>query len=107
MSRDQVIVQLPVSETTSFDALLKIEETLIQAFEQRNPFAEVDGHDIGQGRFNIFINPTGAWAPVLERVHAALKLRGALSTATVVKRLRKSGNFVVVWPERFNGRFEL
>jgi hypothetical protein len=107
MSRDQVIVQLPVTETTSFDALLGIEEALIQAFAQRNPFAEVDGHDIGQGRFNIFINPTGSWGPVLERVHALLKLRGALNTAKVVKRLKKSGKFVVMWPEQFNGSFEL
>ncbi|WP_017758002.1 hypothetical protein [Pseudacidovorax intermedius] len=107
MSRDQVIVQLPVTETTNFDALLRIEETLIQAFEQRNPFAEVDGHDIGQGRFNIFIKPTGTWGPVLERVHASLKLRGALNTAMVVKQLKKSGEFVVVWPEKFNGTFEL
>jgi len=107
MSRDQVIVQLPVTEVTSFDSLLSIEESLIQAFAQRNPFAAVDGHDIGQGKFNIFINPTGSWGPVLERVHASLKLRGALSTATVAKRLKKSGKFVVVWPEQFSGRFEL
>ena len=106
-SRDQVIVQLPVADTTSFDDLLAIEESLIRAFAQRNPFAEVDGHDIGQGRFNIFINPTGSWAPVLERVHASLKLRGALKTAKVVKRMKKSGKYVVVWPEQFVGSFEL
>ena len=107
MMRDQVIVQLPVAETTSFDSLLAVEESLIQAFAQRNPFAEVDGHDIGQARFNIFINPTGSWGPVLARVHASLKLRGALKTAKVAKRLKKSGRFVVVWPEQFNGSFEL
>lgn len=107
MSRRQVIVQLPVTEATTFDSLLRVEESLIQAFAQPNPFAAVDGHDIGQDRFNIFINPTGSWGPVLERVHASLKLRGALNAATVVKRLEKSGKFVVVWPEHFSGRFEL
>jgi hypothetical protein len=44
---------------------------------------------------------------VLARVHASLKLRGALKTAKVAKRLKKSGRFVVVWPEHFNGSFEL
>jgi hypothetical protein len=90
----------------SLDALLHVEETLIQAFSQ-NSFAEVDGHDIGQGRFNIFIYPTSTWGPVLERVYAFLKLRGVLKSALVVKRLKSSEKFVVVWPENFKGTFQL
>lgn len=78
----------------------------MQAFSQ-NSFAEVDDHDIGQGWFNIFIYPTGTWGPLLERVYAFLKLRGVLKEALVVKRLKTSEKYVVVWPERFKGMFEL
>lgn len=106
MSRNQLIVQLLVEDSTSFDDLLRVEETLVQAFLQNN-FAEVDGHDIGQGKFNIFIYPKGAWGPVLERVYAFLRLRGVLDKALVVKRLKASEKYVVVWPERFAGTFSL
>lgn len=104
MPRNQLIVQLPMADMADFDAAMHIEETLVQAFSQ-NDFAVVDGHDVGQGRINIFIHPKGAWAPVLERVHAFLKLRGALSTALVVKRLKTSGRYSVVWPKDFQGTF--
>lgn len=106
MPRNQLIVQLPITESTSLDSLLHIEETLIQAFSQ-NSFAVVDGHDIGQSKFNIFIYPTSTWAPVLERVYAFLKLRGVLNDTVVAKRLKTSEKYVVVWPEQFKGAFEL
>ncbi|AEV25421.1 MULTISPECIES: hypothetical protein [Azospira] len=106
MSRNQLIVQLPVTESSDFDSLIQVEETLIQAFSQ-NRFAEVDGHDIGEGKFNIFIFPTGSWGPVIERVQAFLKLRGVLDKALIVKRLKASEKFVVVWPIGFAGEFQL
>jgi hypothetical protein len=106
MSRNQLIVQLPLSEATDFDRLIHIEDTLIQAFSQ-NDFAEVDGHDVGEGRFNIFIYPKSTWGPVIERVEAFLKLRGVLNQALIVKRLKSSEKYVVVWPKDFNGKFEL
>jgi hypothetical protein len=86
--------------------LIEVEDTLIQAFSQ-NKFAEVDGHDIGQGRFNIYIYPKDTWRPVIERVQAFLKLRGVLNKAIIAKRLKSSDKFVVVWPEPFSGEFQL
>jgi hypothetical protein len=105
MSKNQLIVQLPMTGASDLDALVRIEDTLIQAFEQ-NRCAVVDGHDAGQGRFNIFLFPTGAWGPVIDRVKACLKLRGVLSQTVVAKRL-KSERYVVVWPENYVGGFEL
>lgn len=105
MGKNQLIVQLPMTAAADFDALIGIEDTLIQAFEQ-NRCAVVDGHDAGQGRFNIFLFPAGAWAPVIDRVKAFLKLRGVLSQAVIAKRL-KSERYVVVWPENYLGSFEL
>ncbi len=106
MSKNQLIVQLPLSDSTNFDSLIHVEETLIQAFSQNN-LAEVDGHDFGEGKFNIFIFPKGAWGPVIERVQAFLKLRGVLGSALIVKRLKSSERYVVVWPENFSGSFSL
>jgi hypothetical protein len=106
MTRNQLIVQFPCVPAEDYDRLVAVEESLIQAFAQRNPFAEVDGHDAGQVRFNIFINPIGSWGPVIERVEAVLKLRGVMKEALVVKRL-KSEKYVVVWPKEHTGPFVL
>jgi hypothetical protein len=78
MSRNQLIIQLPFLSPDDWDTLLDVEETLIQAFSQNN-VAMVDGHDVGQEKFNIFIFPKGAWAPVLERVYACLKAARCLA----------------------------
>lgn len=107
MTRNQVIVQFPFTEQSSLDSFLELEEAFINLFAQRNPYAEVDGHDVGQGKFNIFIVPKGSWGPVLERVHGLLKLRGLLSTAMVAKQLKGSGKFVVAWPADYSGEFAL
>ena len=106
MAETQLIVQFRYAGAGDYDRLLAVEESFIQAFAQRNPFAEVDGHDSGQGRFNIFIRPLGSWGPVLERVEAVLKLRGVLKEALIAKRL-KSEKYVVVWPKEHAGVFEL
>ena len=105
-ARRALIVQFEVQEGDTFDAFIEIEETLIQAFSQ-NRYAVVDGHDYGQGKFNIFIFPTGAWGPVVERVLAFLKLKGWLQRAVIAKRL-KSERYSVIWPEKgFVGQFDL
>lgn len=106
MSKNLLIVQLPVPGSMDFDSLIHIEETLIQAFTQNN-LAVVDGHDFGEGKFNIFIFPKGSWGPVIERVQAFLKLRGVLGNALIVKRLKFSERYIVVWPEKFSGSFSL
>jgi len=106
MATPQVIVQLPYHGPEDYDRLIQVEESLIQAFAQRNPFAEVDGHDVGEGRFNIFVRPKNGWRPVIERVEAYLKLSGILDHALIVKRL-KSDKYVVVWPKDYDGSFEV
>ena len=104
--RNTIVVQFKTDGRISdWDRLIEIEEALIQGFSQNNQ-AEVDGHDFGSGTMNIFIFPRAAWGPAIEIVLAYLKLRNALSDALVIKRL-KSGKHVVVWPEGFEGEFEL
>jgi hypothetical protein len=106
MADTQLIIQLPFAGSEDFDRLMQIEESLINAFAQHNPFAEVDGHDVGEGRFNIFLKPKGTWGPAIERAEAVLKLRGVLKEAVVAKRL-KSEKYVVVWPKDYDGTFKL
>ncbi|HEV2597814.1 hypothetical protein [Sphingopyxis sp.] len=102
--RKVLIVQFDVREGDTLEWFHHIEDTLFQAFSQ-NRFAEVDGHDYGQGKFNIFIYPKGAWAPVLERVHAFLKLRKVHDRTVIAKGL-ESGRWQVVWPENYSTTFE-
>lgn len=106
MARNQLIVQLRAETAEEFERCVEVEDALIQAFSQ-NTFAEVDGHDVGDGRFNIFIYPTDTWAPVVERVHAFLKLKGVLGEAVVTKRIGNSGRLKVIWPSTYTKTFEL
>ena len=103
--RKVLIVQFEVCEGESLAFFQGIEDVLVQAFDQ-NRFATVDGHDYGQGVFNIFIYPRRGWAPVLERVFAFLRLKGWLSRATIAKGL-ESGRWQLVWPERTEKKFQL
>ena len=106
MSRDQLVVQLPVTEATDFDMLLFVEETLFRGFP-RNDIAEVERHDFSDGRFNLFIFPKGPRAPVIERIVAALKLRGVDSAALIAGRLEEQGPYTVIWPEHHKSAFTL
>jgi hypothetical protein len=67
----------------------------------------VDGHDIGEGKFNIFIHVRGPWSAVLARIKAFLKLHGALGEAVIAKFYGKSERYQVVHPPAHVGRFAL
>ena len=102
----KVIVQFKIDESSDIDRLFHIEETLFQAFSQCND-GYVDGHDIGQDKFNIFIHVRGSWTSALERVEAFLKLRGALNEAVVVKFHSKNERYEVIRPATYVGNFAL
>ena len=106
MSRDQLVVQLSVTETTDFDMLLYTEETLFRSFP-RSDIAEVDRHEFSDGRFNIFVFPKGAREPVIERIVAALRLRGMEGKALIAGRLADHDAYTVVWPEHHGAAFTL
>lgn len=105
MCNNQLIVQLRAADITGYDTSIQIEEKLMQAFEQ-SQYAEVDGHDMGQGKFNIFIIPKVAWETVFEQVKITLELCGVLQKTLIAKRL-KTEQYEVVWPNDYMGNFEL
>ena len=102
---DAIIVQFMTrGSIDEYDWLIKLEDTLIQAFAQNNK-AKVDGHDFGSGNMNIFIFPKRSWHDAFDILKAHLKHHDALSRAIVILR-RKSGTYQVLFPDNYTGHFE-
>jgi len=101
--KNQLIVQFETS-VTPLDRCYAIEETLHQAFSQASD-GFVDGHDIGEHRFNVFIIPSRSWGPAIERTLAFLKLKGALREAVVAKLHAKTSRYEVIHPAKYEGVF--
>jgi len=100
---NKIIVQFAIGDNTDFDELINIEDALgLALLPDRS--AVVDGHDIGEERFNIYIHPQGGWEPALGHVIEALKGLDRLDDATVAK---ETDGFEVVWPKGHVGRFSL
>jgi hypothetical protein len=103
---NKIIVQFALSDDTDFDDLIHIEDALIlELLPDRS--AEVDGHDIGEGRFNIYIHLQRGWQPALGHVIEALKRLNRLEDSVVAKLYGETNAFEVVWPEGYVGRFAL
>jgi hypothetical protein len=103
---DQVVVQLPLSESTDFDTLISVENGLIELFKDSRGVV-VDGHDIGQGRFNVFIHSDEPWPSILGRIRAFLEFREMLENAVVATRPRDGEKYKVLWPPEYGPAFEL
>ena len=52
MMRYQLVLQWPASSIEDFDALIDVEDLLIEKLTEAD---DVDGHDAGSGEANIFI----------------------------------------------------
>ena len=106
MVAERLVVQLPVSESTDFDSLIDIENALTIAFLDDRA-AAVEGHQLGQGRFNLFIAPAAAPGPVVDRLKAALAHDGMPKGTVIARRAGAHEPFVVVWPADYSGTFVL
>ena len=104
--KDRVVVQLPLSESMDFDSLISIEDGLIELFKD-NRGVDVDGHDIGQGRFNVFIYSDDPWPSILGRIRAFLEFHGVLEDAVIATRPFEGGKYQVLWPSDYGYAFEL
>jgi len=103
---DKLIVQLPIDANTDFDGLIEIEEALIRALAM-NRTAEVDGHDIGEGKFNVYIHLRKDWEPALAQVTETLDKLQLLPRAVVAKFHGTTEGYEVVRPDSFTGNFSL
>ena len=107
MAQRQLIIQFrwPSPAVPDFDALVRIEDMLIQAYAQ-NGAAVVDGHDVGLGKLNYFLYPRGSWEHAIEVAETHLDHHRLLDSAVIAKRL-ESEKFVVVWPREYSGDFRV
>jgi hypothetical protein len=103
---NKLVVQLPMSEDTDFDQLIHVEEALLKAL-LKGRLAVVDGHDMGEDRFNIFIRLEENWIPVIARVSEALDALGVLPEVLIAKVRGSSGRYEVVHPADYSGTFTL
>ena len=103
---DKLIVQLPIGANTDFDGLIGVEEALIRALVL-NRTAEVDGHDFGEGNFNVFIHLRNGWEPALRQVTEALQELELLPRAIVAKFHGVAETYEVVHPDAYTGTFRL
>ncbi len=103
---ERLVVQLPLSESTDFDELIEIENTLTLSF-LKDRAAAMDGHALGDGRFNIFVVPRAASGAVIARIKASLAESGLLDEALIARRTNAQEPYSVVWPHGYRGTFEL
>ena len=104
--KNQLVVQLPLSESTDFDTLISIEDGLAELFKD-NRQVVIDGHDIGQGRFNVFVHSDEPWPAVLGRIRAFLEFRGVLDGAVIATRPLDGEEYQVLWPSDHEHEFQL
>ena len=81
----RIAIQLPLAESTDFDSLIGIEEGLADVLKGQGG-VEVEGHDIGQGKFNIYVVCEASPDPLIGRIRAYLEFRGLLGEAIVATR---------------------
>ena len=103
---ERLVVQLPLSESTDFDELIEIENTLTLSF-LNDRAAAMDGHALGERTFNIFVVPRAAWGAVIARIKASLAESGLLDEALIARRTNAQEPYSVVWPDDYRGTFEL
>jgi hypothetical protein len=103
---NRLVVQLPIDSDTDFDSLLHVEETLSRAFGLEG-HAQVDGHEIGEGRFNILIRAPDPSDPALARITQLLEGLGVLPASVVASFRPASDSYEVVYPAGYTGEFVL
>ena len=103
---NKIIVQLKIDESTDFDSLIHVEDSLIQSFVD-DPQVDVDGHDIGQYKFNIHIHLGDNWDAAIEKVTETLDGLGLLLRVVVAKYDGASNQYEIVRPDTYIGDFAL
>jgi len=90
----QLVVQWPASSIDDYDALISVEDALIEGLPSD---AEVDGHDVGAAQANIFIL-TNSPRMTLHVVRAILEARDSLVGVRIAFRDREGNEYTVLWP---------
>ena len=90
----QLVLQFEAEKPNDLEDLVRIEDMFRDAL---GPKANVDGHDMGAGEFNIFIF-TSAPEETFERALALLSAHGPLRKFKAAYREPEAEEFVILWP---------
>ena len=91
----QIVLQWPASSIEDYDAMVSVEDLLIEELPHGS---DVDGHDGGSGQINIFIQ-TDNPDKVLEEVKCILEYRAEWLNIRIAYREIGKSKYVIVWPK--------
>jgi len=101
--RYQLVLQFPGSSLADYDAMVALEDELIEVLGDS---ADVDGHDVGCGETNIFIF-TSDPARTFQQARPVLERRQSLPAVTAASRQVDGDEYTVIWPEGSTKEFSL
>lgn len=94
----QLVLQWPVTSIRDFDAMIEVEDKLIDGLSANS---DVDGHDAGSGELNIFIR-TDDPKRAFEEVKAILGSCDFWIDARVAYREVEKNDYTILWPKNLN-----
>jgi hypothetical protein len=94
----QLVLQWPASSIKDYDAMIEVEDALIEKLSEAN---DVDGHDAGSGEVNIFIR-TDDPKRAFNEVKAILGSRDFLVDARVAYREVAGSEYTILWPKNLS-----
>jgi hypothetical protein len=95
MEKYQLVLQFEAQSLEDYDRLVAFENQLI---DQLDTLANVDGHDFGQGEFNIFIL-TDDPQVTFEKASQFLKTQNVPNSMRSAYREMAGDDYVVLWPQ--------
>jgi hypothetical protein len=90
-----LVVRLDGKSPVDYDHLIAIEDRIGDALSGND--GEVDGHDMGAGEMNIFVN-TDVPERAFEHIHRILAEERLSETARVAYRRGNGEQYTVLWP---------
>ena len=92
----QLVLQFKGDSLRDYDSMISLEDALI---EELADIAEVDGHDVGSGETNIFLE-TSEPASTFARAKAVLEQSSLLGKVAAAYRPVGGNSFIVLWPHQ-------
>jgi hypothetical protein len=90
----QIVIQWPASTINEYDEMIEVEDVLIDRLSELH---QVDGHDFGEGKMNIFLH-TNNFKNAFAEVKAILEENGHWDGVRVAYREINKNKYIVLWP---------